>query len=476
MNIFEQYGIREVVNATLYSIHRKKDGSDELFYIPTIHLDTLKISSSNTSSECVWQTGGEDNSRLIPWDYGKTIDINLQDALFSPSSLSMCHGEELYSKWENSEVKINSSIEEKINVFENIEQVFYNRPDGRKHPIGSLLSKNYDDENFVINSSTINNIKINGTGVCNNHSFNWILKINSYNKSLGQIPDRFYDNYGKMYNIDQNNFFAFNLDTPTYHNYKDAIIYKIKNNKPQVDNIQSIFSNQIENDVYGSVIEPKEELDTCAADYICVIIDNNNDYKVLVGRGDNKLNWYKPKNEISSFIFKKIVMWNKFDNLNELVYYLITNFKSNIKEIPNDVIWSYINPKTMQPYKDDYWFSQGEKYLIKKLVISKNNLKAKKISINSKSFSGMYMFRGETYIRSKETLEDKHIQITIPYCKLICEQEINLSPDGEPVVINLKLQVGKPYVGPMMEFTTYSTEEFKIDNENIDNSKIIKSE
>ena len=27
MNIFEQYGIKEVADCTLYSIHRKKDGN-----------------------------------------------------------------------------------------------------------------------------------------------------------------------------------------------------------------------------------------------------------------------------------------------------------------------------------------------------------------------------------------------------------------------------------------------------------------
>ena len=58
MNIFEQYGIKEVADCTLYSIHRKKDGSGELYYVPALYLDTLKISTVEKTAENVWATGG----------------------------------------------------------------------------------------------------------------------------------------------------------------------------------------------------------------------------------------------------------------------------------------------------------------------------------------------------------------------------------------------------------------------------------
>lgn len=45
LNIFEQYGIKEVVDATLYSIHKKQDGSGDVYYVPALFLNTLKIST-----------------------------------------------------------------------------------------------------------------------------------------------------------------------------------------------------------------------------------------------------------------------------------------------------------------------------------------------------------------------------------------------------------------------------------------------
>jgi len=33
-------------------------------------------------------------------------------------------------------------------------------------------------------------------------------------------------------------------------------------------------------------------------------------------------------------------------------------------------LWAYVNPKTMQPYDDDYWFHQGETYYKKSLTLS----------------------------------------------------------------------------------------------------------
>jgi hypothetical protein len=43
VNIFEQYGIREVANVTLYGITKNK--YDEDIYIPVLYFDTLKVST-----------------------------------------------------------------------------------------------------------------------------------------------------------------------------------------------------------------------------------------------------------------------------------------------------------------------------------------------------------------------------------------------------------------------------------------------
>ena len=61
-------------------------------YVPVLFLDTLKISTLEQSAQEVYATGGKGNANLIGWDYGKTITLTLQDALFTPASMSAIFG------------------------------------------------------------------------------------------------------------------------------------------------------------------------------------------------------------------------------------------------------------------------------------------------------------------------------------------------------------------------------------------------
>ena len=61
-------------------------------YIPVLYLDTLKISTIEQTAEEVYAQGGKGNAKLIGWDYGKEITLNLQDALFTPASMSAIFG------------------------------------------------------------------------------------------------------------------------------------------------------------------------------------------------------------------------------------------------------------------------------------------------------------------------------------------------------------------------------------------------
>lgn len=90
MNIFEQYGIKEVADVTLYAI--EFDENDEEIYIPILYLDTLKVSLIEEESEQTSAQGGIGNSKLITWDYGKEINITLEDALYTPASMSLLWG------------------------------------------------------------------------------------------------------------------------------------------------------------------------------------------------------------------------------------------------------------------------------------------------------------------------------------------------------------------------------------------------
>ena len=73
MNIFDQYGLKEVANVTFYDI---KTGKVVLF------LDSLKVSTIETTAENTEARGGWGDPALITWDYNKEVNVALEDALF----------------------------------------------------------------------------------------------------------------------------------------------------------------------------------------------------------------------------------------------------------------------------------------------------------------------------------------------------------------------------------------------------------
>ena len=79
MNILDQYGIREVADVTLFSIHKKKDGSGSVYYVPALYLDTLKVSTTDKTGENTWAKGGAGNGKFY---YGKTIYVYYSSGTF----------------------------------------------------------------------------------------------------------------------------------------------------------------------------------------------------------------------------------------------------------------------------------------------------------------------------------------------------------------------------------------------------------
>lgn len=150
-------------------------------------------------------------------------------------------------------------------------------------------------------------------------------------------------------------------------------------------------------------------------------------------------------------------------------YTEINIYDKDSEERQNDgKLWCYINPRTMKPYLDDYWFHYKEPYYIKSLTIVDDNqqLDAKKITVKSDVWPGMYMMVGETYIRNRDTSEDEHMQIVIPQAKIKSEQTLTLQTDGEPTVFNLNMEVAQPKSKVLMEINTYKTRQKMIQEEN----------
>ena len=91
VNIFDKYGIKEVANVYFEALDDDLSAGVYKGDI-VLFLDTLKVSTIETSAENVAATGGWGNPRLIQWDYGKEINVTLTDALISLESLRFMLG------------------------------------------------------------------------------------------------------------------------------------------------------------------------------------------------------------------------------------------------------------------------------------------------------------------------------------------------------------------------------------------------
>ena len=87
-SILDRYGIKEVADVTFYKLD-----SDSKPTVPVLYLDTLKVSTIEQTAEQAEARGGKGNAPLIIWDYGKEINVTLEDALFSAKSMAIMFGD-----------------------------------------------------------------------------------------------------------------------------------------------------------------------------------------------------------------------------------------------------------------------------------------------------------------------------------------------------------------------------------------------
>lgn len=91
VNIFDKYGIKEVANVYFEAL--EDDVSAGVYKGDIVlFLDTLKVSTIETTAENTAAQGGWGNPKLVQWDYGKEINITLEDALMSLESLRFMLG------------------------------------------------------------------------------------------------------------------------------------------------------------------------------------------------------------------------------------------------------------------------------------------------------------------------------------------------------------------------------------------------
>ena len=82
VNIFERYGIKEVANVYFEALAAEEEAGIKAGDI-VLYLDTLKVSTTETTASATDARGGWGNPKLVSWDFGKEITVNLEDAVIS---------------------------------------------------------------------------------------------------------------------------------------------------------------------------------------------------------------------------------------------------------------------------------------------------------------------------------------------------------------------------------------------------------
>lgn len=103
VNIFEKFGVKEVANVYFEALEDNAAFGEKAGDI-VLFLDTLKVSSIETTAENVAAQGGWGNPKLVMWDYGKEINLTLEDALLSLESARIMLGGKIKTPGVNNEV------------------------------------------------------------------------------------------------------------------------------------------------------------------------------------------------------------------------------------------------------------------------------------------------------------------------------------------------------------------------------------
>lgn len=97
----EKFGIKEVADVKFFNIGDVVSVTGEGVKFATgkgmddavLTLDTLKVSTIEFTAEQSEARGGKGNAPLIIWDYGREVNVTLEDALISMDTLALLFGD-----------------------------------------------------------------------------------------------------------------------------------------------------------------------------------------------------------------------------------------------------------------------------------------------------------------------------------------------------------------------------------------------
>ena len=102
-----KFGVREVANVVFRAKSNVRIGNAD-FKIgqPVLYIDSAKTSTLEGAGTTVYAQGGRGNSRLVSWEGEKTLTFTVEDALMSPTGLSILSGAGLIKGGEGDKVHV----------------------------------------------------------------------------------------------------------------------------------------------------------------------------------------------------------------------------------------------------------------------------------------------------------------------------------------------------------------------------------
>lgn len=411
MNLFQKYGIKEVSDVVFYSIN---EIGDEVFYTPVLFLDTLKVSTLEKSAQKVSAQGGKGNKKLITWNYGKEITLNLEDALFSPASMSMIWGGLLESKLS----KYTSAIV-KCNMANKYGTLHYSI---KAYPSPALTDEEWE---IIFEVAEENNLD-SGSGNQN---------ATKYKKNGDIIESYVAENRNSLIYKYFKRKWATETEKAMPQSIIDAIIKKI-------DSLDKVGT--IETDIHElEVIDRMEK---------CIVKDRKGLEISTKKQKENLLRYYKDDKTSSYTIFYDAKTMLPLLQVNDAGKVLGWD---GDKDDDNNGILEETDKFRIKIGTVYYKWTRTVKYK----ESEDDGILGRTLVIDAETFPDDYKIVGETYIREQKTGKDQRYQFVIHRANVSSDTSITLQADGDPTTFSMQIDVLTPPNDIQMELKQYNVED-----------------
>ena len=462
MNLFKQYGIKEVADVVFYSITKV---GDEEFYTPVLVLDTLKVSTIEKSAEKVTANGGHGNKKLITWNFGKELTLNLEDALFSPASMSLIWGGKL-----NAEFTDYTSAIVKGNLANKYGSLNYSV---KAYPSPALTDEEWE---LIFRAATETQVPSGRIAAANDpEAAGYTYWIKNYNGDIPYIEENrtiLRRRYFKRLWVEEYVQETQTQGAPTsrrpftendFNSVKSFTTYTDLNEwfqgQPALPEVilAKIFTYINELNKLGTI--ETEIYDTEVIDRMekCIVKNKNG---LVISTAEQKKNLLKLyRNDQSS----SYVIYYDAKTMLPLLSVTDEGFISGWDSADNGQA-IYDKDFDKKTDVDKFRIKQGTIYYkwsrtIKRKTGVDDGTLGKTFVIDAETFPDTYKIVGETYIREQKTGKDQKYQFVINRAQVSSNTSISLQAEGDPTTFEMQIDVLTPPNDIQMELKQIDVEE-----------------